>query len=65
MQIEIEELHGKVGRLKTRLTDTIVFKTEKTEDLQKKRKELEEELKVTKLQVSSVYIVMSRQLFYL
>ncbi len=54
MQIEIEELHGKVGRLKTRLMDTIVFKTEKNEDLQKKRKELEEELEVTKLQVSSV-----------
>ena len=54
MQIEIEELHGKVGRLKTRLTDTIVFKTEKNEDLQKKRKDLEEELEVTKLQVSSV-----------
>ncbi len=52
IQIEIEELHGKVGRLRTRLTNTIVFNTEKKEELQKKRKELDEELEVTKLRVS-------------
>ena len=52
IQIEIEELHGKVGRLKTRLTNTIVLNTEKREELQMKRKELDKELEVTKLQVS-------------